>query len=118
LTSGVSPYIPTATQNYEPLVKGVLRYRLLCNIFLYSAIFSSIQTVIWRTWCHGFSALGPGQALFIPILPTTLALAGMNWAVACLPLIILRKVYLTGELLPFLHCACCLDRRIEPQQLN
>jgi hypothetical protein len=44
----------------------------------------------------GISTLGIGQAALVPILPTTLALAAVNWAIG-LPLIILRKVYLTGE---------------------
>ena len=97
LSARSSPPIPPATQLFEPLVKAVLRHRLLYNIFGYSLLFSWIQTVIWVIWCAGgVGELGIGGTLATPVMPTTLLLAGFNWAIVPLPVIVFRKKYLTG----------------------
>jgi hypothetical protein len=91
--------IPPATYTFEPRVKAVLRHRLLYNIFGYSLVFSWIQTVAWVTWsAGGVSELGVGGLLVTPVLPMTLVLTGLSWAVGSLPVIVLRKKYLTGDI--------------------
>jgi len=54
--------------------------------------------VVWIVWGHGgLGALGIGGVIVVPFLPSTIFLACMNWAVGALPVVVLRKVYLTGE---------------------
>jgi len=97
ILSRSSQSVPPASVTFEPLVKSVLRHRLLYNIFAYSFLFSWVQTALWLVWIRGgINALGIGGCLVTPVLPMTVVLACVNWAVAALPVIILRKVELTG----------------------
>ena len=54
--------------------------------------------MVWIVWGQGgLGALGIGGVIVVPFLPSTIFLACMNWAVGALPVVVLRKVYLTGE---------------------
>ena len=98
LSTRSAPPIPPSTVLFEPLVKGVLRHRLLSNIFAYSLVFSWIQTVLWRIWSSGSAGDGSFNGiLWTLVRPTTLFFAVLRWAVIPMPVIILRKRYLTGE---------------------
>lgn len=103
LSTRSAPSVPVASQIYDPLVKSVLRHRLINNIFLYSALISWLLTSVNVVWSNGgFGVLGFSGVLVTPIRPIVLLVSFADWAVAALPLIVLRKVYLTGELLfPF-----------------
>lgn len=94
-----APSIPPASQTYEPLVKSILRHRQTRRIFLYSAAFSWVQAVIWVTWTlGGLSELGMKGIAFVPFMPFTLLVTLSGWLVGALPVVVLRKLYLTGEL--------------------
>ena len=98
LTARASPSIPPATQTYEPLVKAVLLHRLIYSIFSYSAGLSWALTVIWTTWDQGgLSNIGLVGILYNMISPSVWVLAAFNWAIGPLPVVILRKTYLTSE---------------------
>ncbi|KII85644.1 hypothetical protein PLICRDRAFT_178687 [Plicaturopsis crispa FD-325 SS-3] len=92
LSSRSSPSVPPASHTYEPLLKSVLRHRLLYNIFAFSAVFSWGLTVLWSE-NNGRSAADSLTAL---VKPTTFFLALVNWAVGVLAVIVLRKTYLTA----------------------
>ncbi|KIJ60868.1 hypothetical protein HYDPIDRAFT_97985 [Hydnomerulius pinastri MD-312] len=88
LAARPSPTVPPAAQAFEPLVKSVLRHRLIYNIFAYSAAFTLASRVFL-----------PGEddaSLVIRLLrPSNWVTASFTWAVGVLPIIVLRKVYLT-----------------------
>ncbi|KAL6298512.1 nucleoporin protein Ndc1-Nup [Sparassis latifolia] len=97
ITSKVStrsaPPLPPASQTYEPLVKAILRHRLLYNIFLWSLFSAWVLTAWWSTWCQGrveiLSAVGNVLA------PKTLAFTLATWMSAVLPAVVLRNRYMT-----------------------
>ncbi|OBZ78331.1 hypothetical protein A0H81_01680 [Grifola frondosa] len=90
------PSIPAATETFEPLVKAVLRHRLLYKIFLQSAVFSWLLTVTWILWGRGgVSYVGWAGTLALPVMPSTLACTLATWCLGVLPIVVLRKVYLS-----------------------
>ncbi|KAF8879244.1 nucleoporin protein Ndc1-Nup [Infundibulicybe gibba] len=96
LSARSSPSIPPASQSYEPLVKAVLQHRLKL-IFSYSLGCSWLITFAWVAWNRGgLSRLGVAGMMLEPFRPFTIMLAAPLWATSALPIIILRKVYLSG----------------------
>ncbi|KAG6888247.1 hypothetical protein C0992_009203 [Termitomyces sp. T32_za158] len=96
-----SPSVPSSSQNYEPIVKSILRTRLVGKVFLYSLISSWIFTSIWSIWnSGGVSHLGLSGALFVSFGPWTLLIALLSWTTAALPAAVLRKVYLSPRRTP------------------
>ncbi|EKM52969.1 uncharacterized protein PHACADRAFT_124416 [Phanerochaete carnosa HHB-10118-sp] len=90
--------VPPASQNYEPLVKNVLRQRLLSRTFLYSALFCWTLVILTATAGRGGVArLGLVGALISPFFPRTLGLAFIIWISGVVPVLVLRKVYLTAS---------------------
>ncbi|KAJ7131384.1 nucleoporin protein Ndc1-Nup-domain-containing protein [Mycena epipterygia] len=83
LRSSAAPPIPPASQLYEPLAKAVLRRRLTNRIFLYTSIISVLGTALWLAWIGRFDA-----TRFI-------AASVAIWAGGMLPVVLLRKFYLT-----------------------
>ncbi|KAJ7220832.1 nucleoporin protein Ndc1-Nup-domain-containing protein [Mycena pura] len=81
-SSAPSP-IPPASQLYEPLAKAVLRRRLTNRIFLHTALISLAGAFSWLLWI--------GRPGFLHVLGVSVAL----WVGGVLPVILLRKVYLT-----------------------
>lgn len=53
LSTRSSPSIPPPGQLYDPTLRAVLRYRLIYNIFLYSALLSWVHAVGWSIWHKG-----------------------------------------------------------------
>ena len=94
LSARSSAPVPAASQTYEPLLRAVLRHRLLYGIFLSSAIFEWAQTMLWIGWWRG---IGITQLPFLPFLPSTLAFTAFAWALGVVPVVVLRKARLTGE---------------------
>ena len=91
-----APTLPPASQSYEPLVKNVLRQRLL-RMFLYSGVFSWFLVVIASTLRQGgIRKLGITGLLANPFMPRTLAVAGVIWLFGVVPVLVMRKTYLTG----------------------
>ena len=83
-----STNVPPATQTFEPLAKSVLSHRLLYNVFAYSAAFSLASTV--------FLAGGDDTSFLLRLFrPSTWVNASLTWLVGVLPIIVVRKVYLT-----------------------
>ncbi len=96
LASRAAPSVPPASQTYEPLVKEVLRHRLL-RVFLSSALFSWALVSSCSGWSQGgVTTLGFFNTLLVPILPSTLAFAASTWVLGVVPVVVLRKSYLTG----------------------
>lgn len=95
LASRAAPTVPPATQTYEPLVKSVLRHRLLSRIFAVSAVFTWGIVIVASTWRQGLSNLGVMGVLLNPIYPRTVALALTIWLVSVVPIIVMRKAFLT-----------------------
>ncbi|KAK0186270.1 nucleoporin protein Ndc1-Nup [Armillaria mellea] len=92
-----SPSVPLASQSYEPLIKAILRQRLLWRIFLGSIAFCWVQTVAWTIWClGGIEVLGIGGVAMVPVTPSTSMMAYVCWVVVALPIVVLRKRHLTG----------------------
>ena len=97
LASKAAPAVPPASQAYEPLVKGVLRHRLVFKIFLYSAVFSwsSIGFIsVWRR--GGTAAVGLVNTFLVPFVPATIAFTLATWLFGVAPIVVVRKVFLTG----------------------
>jgi nucleoporin NDC1 len=100
LSSRSAPTIPPSTQTYEPFVKSVLHFRLVNRVFLYSAGLSWGHAVAWSVWGQGGpSKLGAAGACLLPFQFWTIVAALMTWVFVALPPAILRKVFLTRELL-------------------
>lgn len=98
LSSHSAPSIPPASQTYEPLVKATLRHRLTHRVFVYTAICAWIITYLSILWSQGgVDTLGFAKAVLTIALPSTWAFAITMWVAAVVPVIVMRKVYLTGE---------------------
>ncbi|KAK0471152.1 hypothetical protein IW261DRAFT_909032 [Armillaria novae-zelandiae] len=48
-----SPSVPLVPQSYEPLIKAILRQRLLSRVLLGFIAFCWVQMVAWIIWCLG-----------------------------------------------------------------
>ncbi|KAJ3479451.1 hypothetical protein NLI96_g9046 [Meripilus lineatus] len=93
-----APSIPPPSQTYEPLVKVVLRHRLLSQIFLYSSISTWAIVSLYSSWARGGpSNLGLVGFLVNPLSPLTLIFAITTWGIGVLPVIVFRKLYLTAS---------------------
>ncbi|KAA1477952.1 hypothetical protein DENSPDRAFT_867789 [Dentipellis sp. KUC8613] len=98
LSARITPPVPPASQAYEPLARHVLRHRLQYDILMPSFVFSWIVTTLWVGWMlGGVSAIGISGSLVLPFLPRTIAFASLFWMSNMVPIIVLRKVYLTAE---------------------
>ncbi|KAK7442719.1 hypothetical protein VKT23_015965 [Stygiomarasmius scandens] len=98
LTNKASLSIPSPTQTYEPLVKSILRQRLTSGILLLSAAFCWLETIIWSIWgLGGVGKLGFAQLFLLPIKPWLLAVAFAHWLSVAVPVVVLRKTYLTSS---------------------
>jgi len=96
LTNKASLSIPSPTQTYEPLVKSILRQRLTSGILLLSAAFCWLETIIWSIWgLGGVGKLGLAQIFLLPIKPWLLAVVFAHWLSVAVPVVVLRKTYLT-----------------------
>lgn len=99
IASRSSPSIPPSTTTYQPLVKAVLRHRLIYSIFPYSAVLSWLLSVLWTTWDQDGGGLRLGRFFKNSINPEVWVWGAVGWAVGVLPVLVMRKIYLTSELL-------------------
>ncbi|KAJ7768693.1 hypothetical protein DFH07DRAFT_1008013 [Mycena maculata] len=83
LRSSAAPPIPPASQLYEPLAKAVLRRRLTNRIFLYTSLICTAGTALWLVSISNFT--------FARLFGASATL----WAGGILPVILMRKAYLT-----------------------
>lgn len=89
--------LPPSSQNYDPILKSILQKRILSNVLLLAFVFCWIQTATWTVWSlGGIDALGFGRASVVPFLPSSMALVVLNWVVAVVPIVLLRKRQLSG----------------------
>ncbi|ESK92447.1 transmembrane protein 48 [Moniliophthora roreri MCA 2997] len=96
LSNKSAPSIPSSSQTYEPLVKASLRQRLTSRIFLLSAAFSWILACCWSVWGNGgMKGLGLGGIVSLPFRPSTISTGVVNWLTVAVPVVVLRKLYLT-----------------------
>lgn len=97
LASRAAPTVPPASETYEPLVKAVLRHRLLSRTFVYSAIFNwALVIVALSVTQAGGRKLGLVELLLNPIRPRTLVYAFITWLFSVVPVIVVRKISLSG----------------------
>ncbi|KDQ51846.1 hypothetical protein JAAARDRAFT_210825 [Jaapia argillacea MUCL 33604] len=95
------PSLPPASQQYEPAIKAVLRHRLVYNIFLSSAAFSWAWAYAWNTWSQGgLTGLGFGGCLYNLVSPFTFSVALVGWVIGVVPVVVMRKTYLTATPTP------------------
>ena len=89
--------LPPSDQSYEPLVKSLFRSRLRYMLLL-SASSTWFVISCWTWWQSGgvFRA-GPWATIFLLFGPLTLFNTAVNWVMVALPVIVLHKVFLTGE---------------------
>lgn len=123
LSARAAPPVPPASQTYEPLARAVLRRRLLYDVLLPSTLPVWVSTIFWNTWnVGGISALSILNAFIMPLLPSTLLMTTVAWALGVLPVIVLRKSQLTSEsinrdlLNPVLHPAAVPTPSPSPSQ--
>ncbi|KAI0070659.1 hypothetical protein K474DRAFT_744568 [Panus rudis PR-1116 ss-1] len=92
-----APSVPPASHTYEPLVRSVLRHRLLYVIFPYSAAFTWLVSVWTTTWMRGgLPVLGlVGALVRNPLSPVVLGVSALAWCFGVLPVLVLRKTYMT-----------------------
>ncbi|EMD32361.1 hypothetical protein CERSUDRAFT_118729 [Gelatoporia subvermispora B] len=96
LSTRVALSLPPASQTYEPHVKAALRHRLLYHIFAPSFLVSWLLVTIWSVWMQGgLSGLGLGGFLSAPLSPWTLSFAAVFWCLGVVPVVVVRKNYLT-----------------------
>lgn len=93
-----APTIPPSTETYEPLVKAVLRHRLVYNIFLKSGLLTWAIVVIAILWQQNVASMNIGQILVAPFRPLTVMASATVWVSVALPIIVLRKLLLTCKL--------------------
>jgi hypothetical protein len=91
LMTRTSPAVPPPTQNYEPILKSVLRHRLTNNVLLYSAFFAWVVTSTWEIW------EGRGTVSLVPISFSTLIKTGITWLSTAVPAVVLRKMLLSSK---------------------
>ncbi|KAH7915514.1 nucleoporin protein Ndc1-Nup [Hygrophoropsis aurantiaca] len=89
LAARSSPTIPPASQTYEPLVKSILRHRLLYSVFAHSIVFSFFIHVL-------FSGRDNSTIFGRLASPGIWMSAGVSWVAATLPVIMARKTCLTA----------------------
>ncbi|KAJ8591574.1 hypothetical protein M405DRAFT_814190 [Rhizopogon salebrosus TDB-379] len=93
LTARLSPTVPSASQTYQPLVKSALRQRLIHNIFAFSIAFTLVANFL-------FGGEDDTSSFIRLLQPRTWAMGCLKWAVCVLPVVALRKVYLTSAATP------------------
>lgn len=93
LTARMAPTVPPASQTYEPLVRSALRQRLIHNIFAFSAAFTLVVSIL-------FGGEDETSAFARLLSPGTWAMGCLKWFVGVLPVIAMRKVYLTSAATP------------------
>lgn len=76
------PTVPLPAELYLPHIKSALSKRLVTQIFLYSFLFCYAGSV----WTHQW------QPISVDVVVDTL----VKWAAGAVPLVVLRKVYLTS----------------------
>lgn len=97
LFSKLAPSIPLPSESYEPLVKSVLRHRLLYSIFLQSILLTwAAMTLsgIWQRYPASITFDQLYKSLFSPI---TILASLLVWVFGALPVIVLRTKFLTRE---------------------
>ncbi|KAJ7488954.1 hypothetical protein FB451DRAFT_1521815 [Mycena latifolia] len=85
LRSSAAPPIPAAAQLYEPLAKAVLRRRLTARIFPATGLLCVFAAGVW------LASIGRVNGSGVGVLG---AAAGM-WVAAVLPVLLVRKAFLT-----------------------
>ncbi|KAI0946721.1 hypothetical protein AcW1_010106 [Taiwanofungus camphoratus] len=96
LSARSAPSVPPASQTFEPLVKAILRHRLLYKVLLPSFVFSWLLVIIWSIWNQGGpSALGVTGTLAHCVLPLTWVYTGVTWICGAVPAMVLRNRFLT-----------------------
>ncbi|KAG6910335.1 hypothetical protein DXG01_011403 [Tephrocybe rancida] len=115
-----SPTIPPSNQRFEPIVKAILKTRLVKQVFLYSAIFSWACTSLVAIWSlGGVSDLGISGVLFVPFGPWTLLIALLSWGTAAVPAVVMRKVYLTSTRTPAVSLSALVNTSLsKPSTVN
>ncbi|KAG2151633.1 nucleoporin protein Ndc1-Nup [Suillus bovinus] len=93
LTARLSPTVPSASQTYELLVRSALRQRLTHNIFVFSAAFTLVVSIL-------LGGEDETSAFARLLSPGTWMMACLKWFVGVLPVIAMRKVYLTSAATP------------------
>lgn len=93
LTARLTPTVPFASQTYEPLVRSILRQRLTRNIFAFSAAFTLVVNIL-------LGGEDETSAFARLLSPGTWTMACLKWFVGVLPVIAMRKVYLTSAATP------------------
>ncbi|KAH6887245.1 nucleoporin protein Ndc1-Nup, partial [Coprinopsis sp. MPI-PUGE-AT-0042] len=97
LVTRSSPSVPAASQNYEPVVKSTLRYRLQQAGAQAAAVCWATQS-IWMLWQRGgFYEMGLSGFLVTPFRPMTLLGALLLWLATFAPIVWLRKIFLTAQ---------------------
>ncbi|KAF9524907.1 nucleoporin protein Ndc1-Nup [Crepidotus variabilis] len=92
-----APSLPAPSASYEPLVKALFRQRLQLGLLLSGA---SVVIVVnaWNLWqAGGIAVVGFWGAFWMPLRPWTMSLAFLTWASVAIPIIILRKTFLTSR---------------------
>jgi nucleoporin NDC1 len=95
ISSRSTPTIPPANQSYEPLVKNLFRHRLRLILLLSIVATWAIESV-WMWWqAGGRQSLGIMGSLTCPFSPWVLVRTLVSWSAVALPVVVLRKVFLT-----------------------
>ncbi|KZT06676.1 uncharacterized protein LAESUDRAFT_147937 [Laetiporus sulphureus 93-53] len=98
LSNRSAPSIPPASQTYEPLVKAVLRQRLLYYILLPAFAYTWLIANMWSVWSQGGMAhIGIWATVVNSVRPLTWIYAMSMWLLGAVPAIILSNRFLSGE---------------------
>ncbi|OCB89456.1 hypothetical protein A7U60_g3346 [Sanghuangporus baumii] len=109
LSKRSSPTIPLASAVYEPLVKSVLARRFVYNVLSESAAVAWLLAAIWTYWQQGgVGSLGVFGGIVSWLSPLTLFFAILWLSLASVPIAVLRKMYLQGELVLLKFTGRCL----------
>ncbi|KAI0051541.1 hypothetical protein FA95DRAFT_1485201 [Auriscalpium vulgare] len=97
LSARSTPVLPPASQTYEPQARAILKHRLSYGILLPSTLPVWASASYWVAHSYGgFQTLGVVNAILVPLLPSTLVVAFLAWALGVLPVVVMRKAYLTA----------------------
>jgi nucleoporin NDC1 len=92
-----TPTIPPASQVFEPYAKSVLQKRFSKDVLINAAIIGWLQAIVAVGWSNsGEESFGFTDLITVPISPSVLVVAAGLWAVGSLPVVVSRKIAMSG----------------------
>lgn len=101
LGSRTASTLPPSSTTYEPLAKAVLAHRFVRQVLAISLGFAILVSALWTSWdAGGIPSIGILSFVKNCLSPSAITLT-LGWGIfAVLPVAVLRKRHVQGELIP------------------